>query len=236
MNFFDRHKALIITVLLFMVILLGMYNIRLYNNNSEVNEMLVQLSELSEETPEEKQQREPEKPQPKPPSSVETHRAFNTNTEESQEEFEKRLDEIFQENSADREESQEEVSTGGSVNIGQKNKEDQKERSDGSNESQEISTRTGSMRNSSISFSLLGRNAIDIPNPIYTCDTRGKIVVNITVNAQGSVTETSINTASSSSTNECLLNQALKYAADAIFSELPGRDAQPGTITYNFQD
>ena len=91
------------------------------------------------------------------------------------------------------------------------------------------------MRNSSISFSLRGRNAVSIPNPIYTCDLPGKIVVNITVDAEGRVIDTDINKASSNSDNECLTEKALEYALNARFSRLAGRNEQPGTITYNFK-
>jgi hypothetical protein len=59
--------------------------------------------------------------------------------------------------------------------------------------------------------------------------------VNITVNEDGIVTSTAINKASSTSTNECLTEQAELYASQAVFSNLPGRTAQPGTITYLFK-
>jgi len=82
----------------------------------------------------------------------------------------------------------------------------------------------------------LGRTAIEIPNPLYPCDTQGRIVINITVNAYGDVVKTSVNKRASSTSNECLTNMAMEYAADAKFSRLAGRDSQPGTITYNFQN
>lgn len=238
MDFFDRHKALIITVLLFSVMFLALYNIRIYNSNKEFSEMLVQLPEYQpEKVPEEKEPEKEEMQPEKPAQSIKTHQAFNRNREESEAEFQDRIEEIFEENSAKNKATDEAANTSkGEFNIPVEKEEEKRERSEGNDSSEETSVKRGSMRNSSISFSLLGREAVDIPNPIYTCDTPGRIVVNIIVNEEGQVIETSINEASSSTTNECLTNQAMQYAANAVFTNLPGKNTQKGTITYNFQD
>lgn len=198
--------------------------------------MLVDLEEYTsaEETEEEIPEEDPEAQTDK--NSPETHRAFNENQEAREENFNRELDEALEKNSAQQEESSEsesEASTEGDFTTGSKS--ETNKRSDGDDSSKDISTQSGSLRNSSISFSLRGRNAISIPNPIYTCDLPGKIVVNITVNAEGRVTETSINKASSSTDNKCLTERALEYAKNAVFSQLAGRNEQPGTITYNFK-
>lgn len=239
MGFFERHKALIITSLLFLVLLLTMYNIRISNANDEVREMLIQLNDLKAEEPEPEQQ-QPEESN-KPPAqqrrpNLQTHQAFNQNQEREQE-VQSRLQEIFKENAAEQEASEAENSEGSSGNyaLQQQKKKEKRKASEGNNTTSETSATESSLRNSSIAFSLIGRSAIEIPNPIYTCDRAGKIVVNITVNAAGEVTSTSINEASSTSTNECLATKAQQYAADARFSKLPGRTSQPGTITYYFQ-
>ena len=213
MDFFDKHKALIITVLFCSVLILGLYNFNLSQKQKYQQEMLVDLEEY---TPTEEEEEIPEE-EPEPQTSnnsPETHRAFNENQEESSE-------------------SETESSTKGTFATGSKS--ETKKQSDGDASSKDISTQSGSLRNSSISFSLRGRNAISIPNPIYTCDRAGKIVVNITVNAEGRVIDTGINKASSTSDNECLIENALEYAANAVFSQLAGRNEQPGTITYNFK-
>lgn len=243
MDFFEEHKALIITVLLFAVLFLAMYNINISKTNQKVRETLIELNDLRPEEPIEQEQTEPEteqqpeEPEPQRPN-LETHQAFNQNQQESRKNFESRLDEIFQKNSANQEASEEEsTSTSeGDVNLQLNRRNRRQEASEGKDNTKEISTEKGTLRNSSISFSLIGRSAIDIPNPIYTCDTPGKIVVNITVNANGDVIETSVNKGSSTTNNECLTEMAQKYAREAQFSELPGRTSQPGTITYNFQD
>lgn len=238
MGFFDRHKALIITTLLFSITVLALVNIKLRNDNKELASTLIDLENfdlLQEEEP----QQEPEIPEPAPvPESrqLATHQAYNQNEKESQD-LDSRLQEIFEKNSAEsiEAESEETASNSGEFSITKNVEKEKKKRSDGENTSEKSSEKSGTLKNSSISFSLVGRRAIDIPNPIYTCDRSGKVVINITVDAQGSVIDTSVNKASSTTTNECLTNKALEYAAGAIFSSLAGRNSQPGTITYNFQ-
>ncbi len=236
MDFFDKHKALIITCLIYSIVLLALYNFSLSSNNKKARELLVDLENFQVEDPVEQEPEKEETPQETNRESAQTHQAFNENTEAREENFKSQLDEIFEKNSASQLESTQDESsaTTGSYNFQEQKKEVVK-RSNGNQTTNATSTKSGSMDHSSISFSLLGRAAREIPNPVYTCDTAGKIVVNIAVNAQGRVISTSINKSSSSTTNECLTEQALEYAAQAVFSSLPGRNSQPGTITYQFK-
>ena len=236
MDFFDKHKALIITCLLYSIVLLALYNFSLSSNNKKARELLVDLENFQVEEPEEQEPEKEEIPDNTNRETAQTHQAFNENTEAREENFDRQLDEIFEKNSASQAESTPEESSGtsGSYNF-QNEKKEVKKRSDGDRTTLATSTKSGGIDRSSISFSLLGRSAREIPNPIYTCDTPGKIVVNITVNAQGRVISTSINKGSSSTSNECLTEQALEYAAQAVFSSLAGRNSQPGTITYQFK-
>lgn len=236
MDFFDKHKALIITCLLYSIVLLALYNFSLSNNNKQVRELLVDLENFQMEEPVEEEPEKEEIPPETNRETAQTHQAFNENTEAREENFNSQLDEIFQKNSASQLESTQDESSGtsGSFNF-QNQKKEVAKRSDGNQKTQATSTKSGGIDFSSISFSLVGRSAREIPNPVYTCDTPGKIVVNIAVNAQGRVISTSINKGSSSTTNECLTEQALSYATQAIFSSLSGRDSQPGTITYQFK-
>ncbi|MDT0678420.1 TonB family protein [Autumnicola musiva] len=235
-EFFDKHKALIITVLLFLVLLLALYNFNFSSRNVATSEMLVNLEQVKELQNEE--QEEPEETPAQQQQQVQTHRAYNKNQEARQQNFDRQLNEIFERNSAAREQTSEETesnSSTGDYNLSKRKKEQSQKRSDGNNRSEATSAKSGTMENSSISFSLKGRNAVEIPNPIYTCDTSGRIVVNITVNADGRVTNTGLNKASSTSTNECLIEQALQYAAGARFTPLSGRNSQPGSISYQFK-
>lgn len=89
-------------------------------------------------------------------------------------------------------------------------------------------------RRTSISYSLVDRSAYHLPPPIYTCIEGGKVVVNITVDANGYVTEASFNDKSSGTSNGCLVDNAIAYALKARFSA-DSRESQIGTITYLFQ-
>ncbi len=237
MDFFDRHKALIITLLFFAVLLLGLFNFNLANKNRMAREFLMDLENLKIEEPVAEKPEPEEAPKKNTQETAQTHQAFNENLEDREENFDQQLNEIFEKNSAlQTETSENETSnSSGNFNFQDKKKEQVQKKSDGNKTSAVTSTKKGGIDHSSISFSLLGRSAVDIPNPVYTCDRSGKIVINISVNAEGRVTSTSVNKGSSSTTNECLADQALEYAAQAIFSRLPGRYSQPGTITYNFK-
>lgn len=87
--------------------------------------------------------------------------------------------------------------------------------------------------NSSVQYSLKGRTDLNLDPPIYLCQVSGKIIVNITVNAAGDVTEAYINNQSTSQ-NECLRDHALEYAKTARFSSAKV-DSQIGSITFNFR-
>lgn len=87
--------------------------------------------------------------------------------------------------------------------------------------------------NSTIGFSLKGRTKVHIPIPVYLCEVNGKIVVNITVNSAGNVIDSYINT-SSNSNNECLIEHALEYAKESVFSADASKPTQIGSITFNF--
>lgn len=86
---------------------------------------------------------------------------------------------------------------------------------------------------STIGYSLKGRSKVHIPIPVYLCETNGKVVVSITVNAKGTVTDAYINS-SSNSNNECLVEHALEYAKASTFSADASKSSQIGTITFNF--
>nr|WP_313790415.1 hypothetical protein [Allomuricauda ochracea] len=89
-------------------------------------------------------------------------------------------------------------------------------------------------RRTSISYSLIDRNAYHLPPPIYTCIEGGKVVINIKVDSNGFVTEADFNDKSSGTSNGCLVDNAIAYALKARFSS-DSKASQIGTITYLFQ-
>lgn len=89
-------------------------------------------------------------------------------------------------------------------------------------------------KRTSISYSLVERNAYTLPPPIYTCIEGGKVVINIKVDSGGTVTEASFNEKSSGTNNGCLVDNAIQYALKAQFNP-SSKSSQIGTITYLFQ-
>jgi len=89
-------------------------------------------------------------------------------------------------------------------------------------------------RKTTISYNLTGRTALQLLNPVYTCDQGGKIVINIEVNALGKVVKTGYNKTASTTTNGCLIDSALKYANQAKFTTSASNVKQLGSISYSF--
>jgi len=236
MDFFDKHKALIITSLLFAVLFLALYNLNMANQKKAAGEMLVDLEQFQKEkAPEEEPEEQEEQPK-QPRRNVQTNKAYNEDKEARDAEMKNKLDEIFKKNSARQEAEQSEDTQGdGNYQVNKKTADRNKDASNGDDSSEESSQKSAVYDYSSISFSLKGRRAVKIPNPVYTCDVAGKIVINISVDANGYVLDTSLNKGSSTSGNECLVERAMEYAAGARFSKLAGKNEQPGTITYYFR-
>lgn len=95
-------------------------------------------------------------------------------------------------------------------------------------------TEEGESKRTTISYRLKNRNDRDLPNPVYTCSGSGKIVINIEVNSLGNVEKYNFNKNASTTTNQCLIDAALKYASQALFTTDASRAKQLGTITFNF--
>lgn len=84
-----------------------------------------------------------------------------------------------------------------------------------------------------ISFNLEGRNSVYLHNPAYKCEGSGQVVVSISVNRNGNVTNASVNSASSS--DPCLRERALDAALRSRFNaDSSAPVSQKGTITYLF--
>lgn len=85
-----------------------------------------------------------------------------------------------------------------------------------------------------ISFDLKGRKAFSLPNPGYTCNNSGTVVIEIKVGSDGEVKSTRFLSDLSSGATECLVERATKYASMARFN-LISSGGQTGTITYKFR-
>jgi outer membrane biosynthesis protein TonB len=255
-NLLDKHKALLITALISGTLFMSLFIIDMKNHERQAAESYYELQ--PEKTPEEKlleQLALNEK------SSQETNKAFNeTNdfkdmmknfkslnnndfdkttkqTETEDEEIPEEVTDV--KNSATTQEpsiNNDELSSYSKINkvIAMRSAEKRKSTaSNGDNSSNKTGTSSSINRNSSVSYSLKDRKDQHLPPPVYLCEENGKIVINISVNSSGAVLNTSVNRASSTSTNECLIDSALEYAGNARFSSAASSN-QIGTITYIF--
>lgn len=89
-------------------------------------------------------------------------------------------------------------------------------------------------RQSTVSYNLVDRTALALPNPVYTCDAYGKVVINITVNDKGTIIDKSFNKNASTSSNGCLIDQAMEYLNRSYFDK-GKKSKQLGSVTFEFQ-
>ncbi len=232
MEFIEKHKALIITSMLMGIFVLTLYNINMVNKKMEQSEILMEIpEEIMEELMKEEEVEEPEPEEDrKLIASKRTHQSFNEDFDDS-EDFEKRIKSLTETTETTAENSESNDLAEGQAAIDEEiNKEEiiedkkvEKPKSEDSNN-----------RNSSSAYELEGRKIIgQIPNPIYTCNGSGKVVVKIEVNQNGYITDAKIDKRKSTTRNECLFDNALNYAREALFSSSDIKE-QKGSITYYF--
>ena len=85
-----------------------------------------------------------------------------------------------------------------------------------------------------ISYNLKGRKAYSLPNPGYTCNGSGVVVIQIKVDKAGYVKFADFSSSRSNHATECMIERALKYAKKSRFDYVSGAGMQTGTITYKF--
>ncbi|RIA08448.1 TonB family protein [Flavobacteriaceae bacterium MAR_2010_72] len=243
MDFIERHKAALITFLITGIILFSMFSFHITKQNELIAESYYEVEPL---TPEELQKLEELEALEKALKT--TNIAANEDEEfkemmknfksMSSNDFENTTKELQEDASQEKNdvltsESSYNTSSGSSVNQEELNK--FKKAKDilamRSPEKREENTKPNAV--STLTYSLKGRTLLDFDTPRYLCEDSGKIVVNITVNADGYVTNAYINN-SSTSNNECLTEHALDYAKSVQFDS--GTSAsQLGSITFHFK-
>jgi|GEM_PF-250993 len=258
MRILDTHKALLITVLLTGIFVLTLSSLKLSSTIAQEKEIRIDLENVNllEEILEEQMRELAEN------TSIETHKAFNeadnpsqqnpttaqqtestqgrktetSNRQKSRDEL--LLEELENERLLVNTEIDDGISVPGNVSpytsTGTKKPPKKEKISNADNAKKNLAIVNTANKNSSNYFNLPGRSIQQFPNPIYTCPSGGKIVINITVNVFGKVTETSFNQGSSTSSNGCLVDTALAYAKDAVFNSSNNNPDQIGTITYIF--
>jgi hypothetical protein len=236
LNLSDKHKALLITLLLSGAVILCGFNLSLKTQDELIVESYYEIEPEKELTPEEAKLLEAlEKINA---SKAETNSAFNET--EKNKHFAQAYQQIAPPEDyvpASSEESDGADDSSNSIDDKKPlkpaiNKEELSAYSK-VNDLLKKQQNEGVNTKSTISFSLVNRKKIYIPIPVYLCEVDGKIVVNITVDTNGKVIDTYINTSSTSS-NECLIEHALKYAKDSRFSADVSKNTQLGSITFSF--
>lgn len=239
MNFNYSYRAFLITSLLFGILFLLMTSINL-SKYKEKAEEIIDVDYTIDQSILEEEETEDLATITNPPINAETHRAFNEaeefikEIEQEREEFSETTEGKLEEIEAAIEDSQ--VASNGNGIIASNNKQIRKKEvsSSGSNKKETVSTIKSSNRNSTNSYRLINRTALYFPNPVYTCEGGGKVVIAIEVNEFGTVKKASYNSRQSTTTNQCLIDSALEYASLARFTTDASREKQLGTITYNF--
>ena len=234
MNLTNQHKALLITIFLSGTVILSVFNLGLKKQSEFISESYYEIEPEKEPTPEEIKVLEALESLNN--AKAETNDAFNETQKSKQfaqayktiappEDYVPKSSSVSDgPNSANRSYEDTEDS---------KLKEEELSKFSKVNELLKKQRSSGNNSKSTISFSLKNRTKVYIPIPVYLCEVDGRIIVNITVDSEGNVTDTYVNS-SSTSDNECLIERALEYAKQSQFSTDTSKEAQIGTITFYF--
>lgn len=164
---------------------------------------------------------------------IETNRAYNE-AEDFIKEIETEREEAIEEVNLEGKEDSFETG-GGSIDFSKaENKLKEVKKKLAKAEKKKPQSTNGVSRKTTISYSLVNRKAMYLPNPVYTCDAAGKVVITIEVNELGKITRKEYNATLSTTTNGCLIDAALAYATETRFSTDASKDRQLGTISYHF--
>ena len=223
MNFNYSYKAFVITILILGNLYLLFYFIKLPSNSIILEEEYEIEYALEEVITEEELASVSEEE-----IKIETHKVFNedqkfieeleTDRKENNESTEDKLSEINEVISDSKSERKDDLA------IEKKYK---------FNLPEAILATTNNSKSTN-SYRLVNRKVIEFPNPVYVCDSFGKVVLHIEVNTNGYVIMTSVNKNASTTTNLCLIESAIDYAKKARFTKDKNKPSQVGSITYIF--
>ena len=237
MNLNRQQLSFLITFFSMSLVILLLYNIHLGGMKEE--EYVIELSLADEDIEkllEEEEKRLQELTNNDP---IKSHMALNETAKPTVGNPEplKTLEELMEERALDSDTGEPSASDGEYAEYLKKlaeKRQEKKQQLSEREEQKETFTNALKNRRTSISYSLVERNAYSLPPPIYTCIEGGKVVINIKVDSSGYVTAADFNDQSSSTSNGCLVDNAIRYALKARFSP-DSKSSQIGTITYLFQ-
>ncbi|MBZ0327579.1 MAG: energy transducer TonB [Altibacter sp.] len=235
MNFDYSYRAFLITSLLFGILFLGMYSIKL-SRYTEVAEKEFNVEYALEDLPIEEEEALAKNTAER--VNVETNRAYNE-AEKFISELEDSREEPTESTEAKLQAMNEAIDNvtgdGNAAAIKEAKKKIEETKATLAKTSKKtLRSSSSANRKTTISYSLVNRKAMALPNPVYTCDGFGKVVISIEVNQLGKVVRTDYNKSASTTTNECLIDSALEYAREARFTTDGAKTSQLGTISYHF--
>lgn len=225
------YKAFLITSLLVGNLVLLLISVKLNDQQEEVVETVpVEYLEIFPEEEEELALSEPlEK------VTIQTHSAFNEAENFIREIENSRNAELEEEiTSSSTEYNFESTGSDTDFSKAQDKLEEVKEKLAEAAKKKKVLTPKSVNRKTTISYRLVDRKAVSLPNPVYICDAGGKIVISIEVNALGQVVNAVYNPTLSTTSNGCLIDAALEYAQGAEFNSKVDKQRQLGTISYLF--
>lgn len=230
-SFTNVEKSITITLFVLFCLVISLLVIQLQNKDKEVMIEMAHLPDLIEELEELRKESEPE-PQPEiPNNSKVTISAYNESDMSLQhsESAMKSLDEIFAER--EMQEANELMASNALKNDFVLPSETGLER-----EKSVIKKEETVNKNALVKYSLTNRTLQgELPNPIFTCEKYGTVVIIIKVSEVGNVIEATVDKAKTTTSDGCLLDNALIYAQQAQFNVARGSGVQVGSITYSFQ-
>ncbi|HLV39460.1 hypothetical protein [Xanthomarina sp.] len=241
LNITDKQKALLITCLFAGTVVLTLFSFHIKKQNELISESYYLLEPEEPKTPEELEAEKLAETEAVEKQTSETNKAYNETQDY------KTFAQAYQPIAPPQDYvptpsenlSENETSEPSSANASSEIDEDVMSSYSNVNEILNRSKPSASSQSvnkkSSMHYSLVNRTHEYLPTPIYLCEEGGKIIINITVNASGLVTNAIVNAASSTSKNECLKEHALNYAKDARFSTDASKPSQIGTITFYFE-
>ncbi len=241
MNLIEQHKAFIITFLITGIVVFGLFSIQLKQQDKLITESYFLLEPEPKKTEEELQQIEDL-------NAASTNKAFNEDQEYkemmrnfktvSANDFERTTKAIAD---AKANEIEEETSLNKSYTNGDAYALNSEETQSYKKLQDELKKRQENKKiadehsktKSTLTYSLKGRTLGYYEIPRYLCESGGKIVVSISVNEKGNVTDANLN-GSSNSNDQCLIDHAMDYAKSVQFDSSQ-RKNQLGTITFLFK-
>ena len=226
MNFNYSYRAFLITSLLFGFLFTILFGVKIKSNQSAEEES--HAIEFNAEIFEEENLALYKSEQ----LTIETNKAFNE-AEAFIRELEHERDALNQENNTP--EMTEETSKEALENIpAVETKQTEKALSESKKSSEEVIEPKKVASRTTIRYNLSERTALELPNPVYTCESGGKVVITIEVNDFGKVTKANYNKKASTTENGCLIDSALEYAKTSKFTSKKDSRKQLGTISYSF--